>query len=286
MKVGVVGIGAMGFAMAKHLKTKGYEVGTCARSADKLARAKEAGLNPTPKLEELAKRAELFIVVVNTDDQSREVTEALSQHAGEGAMIAISATNSPFTMQELAKLCASRGKRFIDAPFVFGGSAAESGKLLCLCGGSEEDVEWARPAMMTYSRDVLHVGPVGAGQLAKACNNLLHWVHCVSNYEAILLGKRYGVDGQKMREVLLKCPAYNGTLDRWDTTKFTWQEKDMDVTMELAQHAGLMLPMAGLTDQLVKVLKPKDVKELLYGPECDYMGVHVKPMSLKEGGLG
>jgi len=286
MRVGVVGVGAMGFGMAKHVKNKGFELATHARSPDKLERAREAGLNPTSRLEEIAKRADLFIVVVNTDDQSREVTEALSQHANEGAMIAIAATNSPFTMQELAKLCAGRGKRFIDAPFVYGGSGVEKGTLLHLCGGDEADVAWARPAMMSYCRDVLHVGPVGAGQLAKACNNLLHWVHCVSNFETILLAKRFGVDGQRMREVLLKCPAYNGTLDRWDTTKFTWQEKDMDVTMDLAQFAGLMLPMAGLTDQLVKVLKAKDVKALLYGEDCDYMGVHVTPMTREEGGLG
>jgi len=286
MKVGVVGIGAMGFAMARHLKEKGYDVGTCARSTDKLKRAKEAGLNPTPKLEELATQAELFIVVVNTDEQSREVTETLSQHANKGALIAIAATNSPYTMLELAKLCASRGKRFIDAPFVYGGSGAEPGTLLPLCGGSKEDVEWARPAMMTYSRDVLHVGPVGAGQLAKACNNLLHWVHCVSNYETLVLAKRFGVDAQRMREVLLKCPAYNGTLDRWDTSKFTWQEKDMDVTMDLAQQAGLVLPLAGQVDQLIKLLSAKDVKELLYRPSCTYLGVDVVPMTPEEGGLG
>ena len=79
-----------------------------------------------------------------------------------------------------------------------------------------------------------------AGQLAKACNNLLHWAHCVSNYETLLLAKRFGIDAQRMREVLLECPAYNTTLKRWDTTRFTWQEKDMDLTMDLAQMAGLV----------------------------------------------
>ena len=87
-----------------------------------------------------------------------------------------------------------RGKRFIDAPVVYGASGAREGTLLSLCGGSEEDVERARPVLMAYSRNVLRVGPVGAGQLAKACNNLLHWVHCVSNFETLLLAKRFGVD--------------------------------------------------------------------------------------------
>jgi 3-hydroxyisobutyrate dehydrogenase len=124
-----------------------------------------------------------------------------------------------------------------------------------------------------------------AGGEKGACNNLLHWVHCVSNYEALLLAKRYGVDAQRMREVLLKCPAYNGTLDRWDSTRFTWQEKDMDVTMDLAQEAGLVLPLSGQVDQLVKLLKADDVAALLYGKEANYLGMNVKPLSPEEGGL-
>jgi 3-hydroxyisobutyrate dehydrogenase len=189
-------------------------------------------------------------------------------------------------MKELAELCEERGKRFIDAPVVYGASGAREGTLLSLCGGAEEDVERARPVLMAYSRNVLRVGPVGAGQLAKACNNLLHWVHCVSNYETLLLAKRFGVDAQKMREVLLECPAFNLTLKRWDSTRFTWQEKDMDVTMDLAQQAGLVLPLAGQVDQLVKLFSAEDVKALLYGPECNYLGVTVTPMSSDEGGLG
>ena len=285
MKVAVIGIGEMGFPMAGFLKKAGHDVAVFDIDAGRMAEAKVAGYSPAENLKDLATKAEIFIAVVNTDAQSTEVTEIISQNATKGSIIVISATNNPLTMRDLGKLCAERGIGFIDSPVVYGASGAKQGKLLCLVGGEKDVVEKARPVLMAYSRDVLHVGPIGAGQLAKACNNLLHWVHCVSNYETLLLAKRWGIDAQRMREVLLKCPAYNGTLDRWDTTKFTWQEKDMDVTMDLAQEAGLMLPMAGLTDQLVKMLKAKDVRELLYGPECDYLGVHVKPMTAEEGGL-
>jgi len=276
----------MGAAIAGHLLAKGHDV--CAYDPDQ-ARLKAVGargIGAAASLEELAGKAELFLVVVSTDEQSRAVTQTLSQHAGPGALIAIVATNSPNTMKELAALCEERGKRFIDAPVVYGASGAREGTLLSLCGGSEEDVERARPVLMAYSRNVLRVGPVGAGQLAKACNNLLHWVHCVSNYETLLLAKRFGVDAQKMREVLLECPAFNLTLKRWDSTRFTWQEKDMDVTMDLAQQAGLVLPLAGQVDQLVKLFSADDVKALLYGSECSYLGVTVTPMSADEGGLG
>ena len=286
MRVGLAGVGEMGAAIAGHILAKGHDVHAYDPDQARLKAVGSRGVGIAASLEDLAKRAELFLVVVSTDEQSRAVTQTLSQHAPSGALIAIVATNSPNTMKELAALCGERGKRFIDAPVVYGASGAREGTLLSLCGGSEEDIERARPVLMAYSRNVLRVGPVGAGQLAKACNNLLHWVHCVSNYETLLLAKRLGVDAQKMREVLLECPAFNLTLKRWDSTRFTWQEKDMDVTMDLAQQAGLVLPLAGQVDQLVKLFSADDVKALLYGPECNYLGVTVTPMSPDEGGLG
>jgi 3-hydroxyisobutyrate dehydrogenase-like beta-hydroxyacid dehydrogenase len=285
MKVGVVGVGEMGAAMAGHLAAKGHQVCAFDINAARLDAVARRGIGAASSLDDLANKAEVFIVIVSTDEQSGEVTDALSRHAADNALIVIAATNGPLSMKELDKLARSRGKRFIDAPVVYGATGAKEGTLLSLCGGAQEDVERARPVLMAYSRNVLHVGPVGAGQLAKACNNLLHWAHCVSNYETLLIAKRFGIDAQRMREVLLECPAYNTTLKRWDTTKFTWQEKDMDLTMDLAQMAGLSLPLAGQIDQLVKLLSAADVKALLYGKECSYLGRKVTPLSGDEGGL-
>jgi 3-hydroxyisobutyrate dehydrogenase len=286
MKVAVVGVGEMGLAMAGHLLDKEHEVSAFDIAPDRRRDAGSRGAKVAESLPELCKLAEVFVVVVATDDQSREVTRAIAEHAAPGSLVAIAATNHPHTMQELGALCAGRGIRFIDAPVVYGASGAREGTLLSLCGGGEADVEFARPALMAYSRAVMHVGPWGAGQLAKTCNNLLHWVHCVSNFEALLLAKRYGVDAQRMREVLLACPARNGTLERWDSTRFTWQEKDMDVTMDLAQAGGLTLPLSGQVDQLVKLLKADDVAALLYGAEARYLGVPVSPLPPDKGGLG
>jgi 3-hydroxyisobutyrate dehydrogenase-like beta-hydroxyacid dehydrogenase len=276
----------MGLAMAGHLVDKGHEVAAYDVDPARTEQAAERGARIAESLADLAGLADLFIVAVATDEQSREVGNALAEHAAPGSLVAVAATNHPRTMQAMATALAEKGTRFIDAPVVYGAEGARQGTLLSLCGGNEEDVAFAKPALMAYSRDVLHVGPVGAGQLAKTCNNLLHWVHCVANYETLLIAKRFGIDAQRMREVLLECPGANGTLRRWDTTKFTWQEKDMDVTMDLAQEAGLVLPLAGQVDQLIKPLKADDVRALLYGPEARYLGVTVTPMSREEGGLG
>jgi len=163
---------------------------------------------------------------------------------------------------------------------------ARAGKLLSLCGGAEADIARARPVLASYSRDVLHVGPLGAGQIAKTCNNLLHWQHAVGNFEALLLAKRYGLDAQKMREVLLKSPGANGTLERFEEARFTWHEKDMDVVMELAQAGGLVLPLSGQVDQLIKLLRPADVTALLHSSEVSYLGRSVTALPPADGGLG
>jgi 3-hydroxyisobutyrate dehydrogenase len=283
MNVAVIGVGAMGSAMAGHIVKAGHEVFTHDVDADRLAASANSGATPIDSLAALAERAEIFIVVVVTDDQSRTVTQALLDAGiAPGSVIAIAATNHPGTMRELGTACAGKGIGFIDAPVVFGLQGAIAGDLGTLCGGSEDDVGRARPALEPYSRFVRHVGPLGAGQLAKTCNNMLHWAACCANYEVLLLAKRYGIDAQYMREILLDCPGSNVTLERWDGTRFTWHEKDLDVALDLAQTAKLPLPLFGQVDQLIKTLGPEKVRALLYGPTTEYLGNTVGPMSDEE----
>ncbi len=285
MRVGVVGTGEMGLAMAGHMLDKGHAVSAFDVNAESMAAAAARGIGVTTGLGELAHSADIFVLMVATDQQVIDVSEELAAAASGEAVIVVAATISPETMLHLGASLGPKGVRFVDAPVVYGAAGAREGTLLSLCGGAEEDIERIRPALMSYSRDVVHVGPLGAGQIAKSCNNLLHWVHCVGNFETLLIAKRYGLDAQRMREILLKCPGTNGTLARWDSTRFTWQEKDMDVTLDLAQKAGLMLPLAGQVDQIIKSLKADDVKNLLYGDEARYLGTVVRPLPRAEGGL-
>jgi 3-hydroxyisobutyrate dehydrogenase len=285
MIVGMIGVGEMGVEMARHIAAKGHEIFANDIVESRMQDAVKHGARPAPKIADM-KSADVFIVMVRTDDQARQVTQSILAVAKSGAVIAISGTHHPDTMKALGAEAAARGVGYIDAPVVYGMDGARDGKLLSLCGGSEADFEKARPALLCYSRDALRVGPLGSGQIAKTCNNLLHWVHSVSNFECLLIAKRYGIDAQRMREVLLKAPAYNNTLDRWDHTKFTWQEKDMDVVMDLAQAGGLVSPLSGQVDQLVKLMHANDVQSLLHGEETTYLGRKVKALKPSEGGLG
>ncbi len=286
MKVAVIGVGAMGLEMAGHVSHAGHEVVVSDIDAEKRVQAKANGLEVAETFAEAALHGEVLLVVVATDDQSREVTRDILKTGRPGATIVIAATNDPRNMQALGAEAAAKGFRFVDAPVVFGLQGAKDGELVSLCGGSAEDIAFVEPVLMAYSRAIHHVGPVGAGQLAKTCNNMMHWVACVANYEVLLLAKRFGLDAQKMREILLDCPAHNVTLKRWDSTRFTWHEKDMDVALDLAQDGGVPLPLFGQVDQLVKRLGPERVKELLYGEEAEYLGQRIVPLDREHGGLG
>src|SRR5438874_12700897 len=110
MRVGVAGVGEMGAAIAGHLLAKGHDVSAYDPDRARLKAVGARGIAAAASLEELAGKAELFLVVVSTDEQSRAVTRTLSQHTGLDALIAIVATNSPNTMKELAALCRACGK--------------------------------------------------------------------------------------------------------------------------------------------------------------------------------
>ena len=279
MKSCVVGIGAMGLEMALHIQSKGMDVVGVDVDEKQIAEAKTRGLSAGKDLASQVSGIDVFIVIVATDAQTESVVDTiLSNGPKSGAAIVIAATNHPDTMKKLAPGCEASGVRFVDAPVVFGMQGARDGNLASLCGGSEPDVAYVTPVLMCYSRAVHRVGDVGAGQLGKTCNNMMHWAACCANFEVLALAKRYGVDAQHMREILLECPARNTTLDRWDNTRFTWQEKDMDVAMELAQTAKLPLPLFGTIDQLVKMFSADDVSALLYGEKAEYLGVDISAM--------
>lgn len=285
MKVGFVGCGEMGEPMAGHvLKSGKFEVWIYDIRPEATKNIAKQGAKIAASLEQLGRTCDLFVVMVGYDHQVKQVVTDLAKVARKGAVIVITATSHPDMVIACAEIANKQGIGVIDAPVCFGLGGARDGTLASLVGGAAQDVEKARPVLECYSRAVHHLGELGAGEIGKTLNNMLHWAHCIANYEAILLGKVYGLDAQKLRETLLQCPATNGTLQRWDGTKFTWQEKDMDIALELAQKRKLPLPLFGQVDQLIKWFHADDVAALLYKKEAPYMGrtYSGKPISSRD----
>jgi 3-hydroxyisobutyrate dehydrogenase-like beta-hydroxyacid dehydrogenase len=276
MRVAFIGVGAMGIAMIGQALASDFAIMAFDQDAQALAQAAEIGATAAPDLAALGPVSDVVVIMVATDAQTTSVVNGLLE-AGlrEGATLVVAATNHPKTMTALAATCAAKGVGFVDAPVCYGLQGAKTGDLISLCGGSESDIARVKPLLMTWSRSVEHIGPVGCGQIGKTCNNMMHWAACVANFETLALARACGIDAQQMRETLLKCPARNTTLERWDTSKFTWHEKDMDVALDLAQSAGLPLPLFGTIDQLIKRLGPDDVQALLHGDQPAYLGLPI-----------
>lgn len=283
--VGLVGVGGMGLPMAGHLVSAGFSVLAHDIDEGKLVAACERGAQRAADLADLAARADVIVACLPGDAELLAVVDELAFHTRAAQVFVIAGTHGLAATRAIGATLAA-GARVVDAPVVFGAAGARDGSLLSLCGGAVEDVDRVRPVLAAYSgRGVEHVGPLGAGQITKACNNLLHWIHSVGNFEAIALAKRYGLDGERMRQVLTRCPGDNGTLRRWEDSRFTWQEKDMDLVMDLAQQGGLVLPLSGQVDQLVKLMSAADVSRLLHTEATSYLGREVRALSPAEGGL-
>lgn len=286
MKVSIIGVGDMGIDVARHVHSAGFDTIAFDLNEERLKLVGDLSISVAKRMEDAVSSSEVHLIMVATDAQSETVTREIIRHGKKGSVVVILATNSPKTMVALSKECEAAGLGFVDAPVCFGRQGAKEGTLASLCGGSEADIAKIKPVVDSYSRKLHHVGPVGAGQVGKACNNMLHWAACIANYEVLALAKRYGLDAQRMRETLLECPGRNGTLQAWDDTRFTWHEKDMDLALDLAQDGDLPLPLFGQVDQLIKYFHADQVKALLYGAEAQYLGKPVKPLSPDEGGLG
>lgn len=284
LKVGFVGCGAMGEPMAGHvLKSGKFDVHVFDINPAATKKIAKKGAKVEKSLADLGKACDVFIVMVGYDHQVKQVVTDLAKVGKKGAVIVITATSHPDNIWECAAIAKKRGMDVIDAPVAFGLDGARDGTLASTVGGSKKAVAKARPVLECYSRAVYHLGDLGSGELGKTMNNMLHWAHAIANYEAILLGKVYGLDAQKVREMLCEMPGTNGTLRRWDETRFTWQGKDMDIAMDLAQKRDLPLPFFGVVDQMIKLFHADDVAALLYKKKAPYMGKMYEGRSIAEG---
>jgi 3-hydroxyisobutyrate dehydrogenase len=117
--------------------------------------------------------------------------------------------------------------------------------------------------LSAYSAQVLHLGPVGAGHIAKTINNMLLWSCMAANFETLTLAKKLGADVPRLIEALAQGSGANWSLSRWGKGTGKWAEKDMDVALDLAQTAKMPMPLAGLVDQLVKHLNQERMKALM-----------------------
>ncbi len=264
-RTGVVGLGAMGLQMARHMAAKGFAVAGYDVAAAATAAAQRHGVNICGSVAEVADVAEVVIVMVATDAQVSEVVggSGLLERLARGAVVCIASSASPGLCRELAALAQPKGIGVLDTPVVLGQQAADDGTLTIYVGGADAAFARAKPVLAAFGREVLHLGASGNGQIAKTINNLLLWACMTANFEALTLAKQLGADVPRLVAALGQGSGANWSLSRWGKGTGKWSEKDMDVALALAQDAHVPVPLAGLVDQLVKQINQEKMKALL-----------------------
>jgi len=262
-RIGILGCGRMGAAIGGHLLRAGrplavYDPVEAARRP-LVDRGAREGSGPA----DVAATSDLVLVVVVDDAQVREAVVAAFEGAERGTVIAICASVRPDTCVELERAGAERGVHVIDAALVRGERGAEEGRLVLYCGGDAEVVDAIRPACEPFAEAVVHVGEVGAGQVAKTANNILLWACIRADVEALRLGRALGVEPAKLREAMAIGSGANRPLAEWGKHRLRWPHKDLEVALELAAETGVELPFVAELPRLIEELTPGDLHDLL-----------------------
>jgi 2-hydroxy-3-oxopropionate reductase len=266
--VGFVGLGIMGGPMARNLAQAGHELVLYNRTRSKAEElAGELGAEVAEDLPELARRSGIIFTMLPGPPEVEEVVAGeggLLEGTGEGSLIVDMSTSSPVLARELARIAHERGAGMLDAPVSGGDVGAKEGTLSIMVGGDEEDFERTRPLLEVMGGTVVHVGPSGAGQVVKACNQIVVALVIEAVSEALVLGSRGGVAPEKILDVLSGGLAANKVIevkkdkflqrDFEPGGKVEFHRKDLRIALEAGEEYGVPLPVTALVCQMFEAL--------------------------------
>ena len=266
--VGFIGLGVMGAPMARNLLAAGYEVVAWNRSAGPLEELAAAGARAADGPAAVAREADVVISIVKDDSAVREVLggpEGAIAAARPGALVIDMSTVSPAAARELAAEAAARGVAFLDAPVSGGDVGARDGTLSIMVGGEADAVERARPVFEVLGSRVTHVGAAGAGQVAKACNQVLVAVIFGGLAEALVLGSKLGVDPAAILDAVGGGMAANRIMevrrrnflehDFAPGFKIDLHHKDLEIALGASGEVDAPLPLTAEVQQMFRQLR-------------------------------
>jgi 3-hydroxyisobutyrate dehydrogenase-like beta-hydroxyacid dehydrogenase len=253
----------MGGPIGRHLLAAGTPLAVFDRSAQARTALAELGAVACETAPEVAARSDLVLVVVVDDAQTREAVAACFDGARPGTAIAICASVRPDTCRTLARDGAERDVDVIDLAMVRGERGAEEGRLVLFAGGPREVIDRIRPASEPFAEAVVHVGDVGAGQVAKTANNILLWACIRADLEAQRLASALGVEPRTLRKAMAVGSGANRPLAEWGEHRLRWPHKDLEVALAVAKEAGVEMPLVEQLPRLVEELTVEDLDELM-----------------------
>jgi 3-hydroxyisobutyrate dehydrogenase len=269
-KLGYLGLGMMGFPMSRRLLNAGYDVAIWNRSAGKAKALVEAGATLAAKPREVATSASIIFMCVTDAAAVEDVVfgaDGFAAVPGTGKLVVDFSSIHPDKARAIAtRLKAANGMSWVDAPVSGGTKGAEEGTLAVMAGGDAADVERIRPYVLAMARRLTHMGPTGAGQMTKLCNQVIVGCAMAVLAEATRLAMNSGIDAGKLPEALaggfadsiplqLFVPRMVQGIHSPPLGHIATLLKDLDTVAEVAHDTSTPIPMASLAAQLFRLAK-------------------------------
>lgn len=263
--IGIVGLGSMGLGMAQTLAVKGFSTLGFDLSAERKTLAEKAGVISSDTLDQLFEKAGFLVFSLPT---ARDVENVVNAHihllgrADRGRVIIIdTSTSEPDVSRALAAKLDALGHGFLDAPVSGGPAGAASGTLTMMIGGSDSDLALAQPVIESMAAKALHVGPSGAGNVAKLVNNMLAAAHMVTTSEALKLALAAGISPESALRVLNSASGKSMISEvhfptwimneRFDSGfSMGLMRKDVRLAQEMAARTGADNPLTSVAAKL------------------------------------
>ncbi|MCJ1901087.1 MULTISPECIES: NAD(P)-dependent oxidoreductase [Paracoccus] len=265
-RVAFLGLGVMGFPMAGHLAAAGHEVTVWNRSpakAEAWTARHEGRLTATAR--EAAQGAAFVMACVGNDDDLRQVClgeAGAFAGMGRSAIFVDHTTVSAAVTRELSAVAVEAGLGFVDAPVSGGQAGAEGGQLSVMCGGAQADYDRAEPVIAAYAKICKLMGPSGAGQLTKMCNQIAIAGLVQGLSESLHFAEKAGLSIPEVVEVISQGAAGSWQMANRHQTMaenrfdfgfaVDWMRKDLGICLATADETGASLPVTALVDQFYK----------------------------------
>ena len=262
-RVGFVGLGTMGVAMAANLARAGFPLSVWNRTSGRAADLIALGATEAATAADLARGADVIVTCVSdTPDVERVLfgPDGVAEGARADTLVIDCSTISPSATRGFGERLATHGVRLIDAPVSGGSEGAQKGTLTIFVGGEAADVERAQPVLAGMGKTITHLGPLGSGQAAKAVNQVILAGAYLGVAEGLVLAIKAGLDPQQLVGALSGGAARSWVLENRSARmiandyplgfKVALHRKDLGIALELAQEIGAALPVSALCAQL------------------------------------
>lgn len=266
--LGFAGIGLMGLPMCRRLLAAGYPLTVWNRSPDKCAALVADGARLASSPAELCRDSDMLLLCLADTAVVREVVfgeQGIAQGGRRGQLLIDFSSLEPTATREMAaELAALSGMAWLDAPVSGGTPGAEAGTLAIMVGGEAADLQRARPVLQVLGQRVTHMGAVGAGQVTKACNQMIVACNALVIAEVVALAEQSGVDATLIAEALaggfadskpLQILAPQMAESRFEPIKWHVRTllKDLDGAVKFSREQGSATPLSGLAAQLMRL---------------------------------